>query len=96
MNITTLRGFAAFKDSLIGADGQPRVDLVLSCVDNYEARMTINEARSALNMRSSHSWTTVCLHNDPDPTLNDSSLLFKVSKCTVPNLAFARSIVINV
>ena len=46
MNITTLRGFAAFKDSLVGPDGRSsRVDLVLSCVDNYEARMTINEAR---------------------------------------------------
>lgn len=47
MNITTLRGFAAFKDSLVGPDGRSsRVDLVLSCVDNYEARMTINEARA--------------------------------------------------
>ncbi len=44
MNITTLRGYAAFKDSLVVADGRSsRVDLVLSCVDNYEARMTINE-----------------------------------------------------
>jgi molybdopterin/thiamine biosynthesis adenylyltransferase len=25
--------------------GQSRVDLILSCVDNYEARITINEVR---------------------------------------------------
>ncbi len=44
MNITTLRGFEAFRDSLTTSDGRSsRVDLVLSCVDNYEARMTINE-----------------------------------------------------
>ena len=44
MNITTLEGFQAFKDSICqpGTD-TPRVDLVLSCVDNYEARMTINQ-----------------------------------------------------
>ena len=48
MNIATLRGFEAFRDSLTGADGRSsRVDLVLSCVDNYEARMTINEARAS-------------------------------------------------
>lgn len=44
MNITTLRGFDSFKESLIDAGGSSRVDLVLSCVDNYEARMTINQA----------------------------------------------------
>ena len=44
MNITTLQGFESFKESLLGPEGQSRVDLVLSCVDNYEARMTINEA----------------------------------------------------
>lgn len=44
MNITTLQGFDAFKASLLGPDGAtPRVDLVLSCVDNYEARITINQ-----------------------------------------------------
>jgi ThiF family len=47
MNITTLEGFQAFKDSICqpGTD-TPRVDLVLSCVDNYEARMTINQVCS--------------------------------------------------
>lgn len=44
MNITTLEGFQAFKDSLCDpGTSTPRVDLVLSCVDNYEARMTINQ-----------------------------------------------------
>jgi ubiquitin-like modifier-activating enzyme 5 len=43
MNITTLQGFDAFKASLTDASGASRVDLVLSCVDNYEARMTINQ-----------------------------------------------------
>ena len=46
MNITTLDGFQAFQDSIVGSDGSPRVDLVLSCVDNYEARMTINQVCS--------------------------------------------------
>lgn len=44
MNITTLQGFDEFKASVCDAEGQSRVDLVLSCVDNYEARMTINQA----------------------------------------------------
>ncbi len=39
------QGFDAFKASLCDAAGAPRVALVLSCVDNYEARMTINQAR---------------------------------------------------
>ena len=56
MNITTVEGFDAFARSLReGEDGErtssgdekrgrSRVDLVLSCVDNYEARMCINQA----------------------------------------------------
>lgn len=43
MNITTIEGFEAFKSSICGKDGKSRVDMVLSCVDNYEARMTINQ-----------------------------------------------------
>lgn len=44
MNITTLVGFEDFKCSITDpTTGLSRVDLVLSCVDNYEARMTINE-----------------------------------------------------
>ncbi len=41
------QGFDAFKASLCDAAGASRVALVLSCVDNYEARMTINQARPA-------------------------------------------------
>lgn len=47
MNITTLQGFDAFKASLTDSSGASRVDLVLSCVDNYEARMTINQVHNA-------------------------------------------------
>lgn len=44
LNITSLKGFDSFKASLCHPGGsEPRVDLVLSCVDNYEARMTINQ-----------------------------------------------------
>ena len=43
MNITTLKGFDEFKASVCDNQGHSRVDLVLSCVDNYEARMTINQ-----------------------------------------------------
>lgn len=44
MNITTLEGYEAFKSSIVDPKtGESRVNLILSCVDNYEARMTINE-----------------------------------------------------
>ncbi|KAL3154136.1 hypothetical protein ABBQ32_013665 [Trebouxia sp. C0010 RCD-2024] len=43
MNITTVEGFEAFKSSISDPQGKSRVDMVLSCVDNYEARMTINQ-----------------------------------------------------
>lgn len=43
MNITTVQGFDAFKNSITDENDASRVDLVLSCVDNYEARMTINQ-----------------------------------------------------
>jgi ThiF family len=49
MNITTLEGFQAFKDSICQpGTATPRVDLVLSCVDNYEARMTINQVHGTV------------------------------------------------
>jgi len=46
MNITTVDGYDKFVESITkDGDGKTsRVDLVLSCVDNYEARMTINQA----------------------------------------------------
>lgn len=43
MNITTVEGFEAFKHSIEVPRGLRKVDLILSCVDNYEARMTINQ-----------------------------------------------------
>lgn len=51
-NITTVESFEKFLDQLrFGGvkDGEP-VDLVLSCVDNFEARMTINAACNELNL----------------------------------------------
>eukprot|EP01025_Chloroclados_australasicus_P044122 TRINITY_DN47579_c0_g1_i4.p1 TRINITY_DN47579_c0_g1~~TRINITY_DN47579_c0_g1_i4.p1 ORF type:complete len:470 (+),score=73.25 TRINITY_DN47579_c0_g1_i4:104-1513(+) len=50
MNITTMEGFTKFKDSICNEQGTTsRVDLVLSCVDNYEARLTINQVCLELN-----------------------------------------------
>ena len=49
MNITTVDGYNNFMKSLTNADGSSRVDLILSCVDNYEARMTINQAALELD-----------------------------------------------
>ncbi|KAF3498478.1 hypothetical protein DY000_02058205, partial [Brassica cretica] len=48
MNITTVQGFETFTSSLKNKSFCPTkegsgVDLVLSCVDNYEARMAVNE-----------------------------------------------------
>ncbi len=43
-----VEGFDRFKETLVSADGSSRVDLVLSCVDNYEARITINQVRPGL------------------------------------------------
>jgi ubiquitin-like modifier-activating enzyme 5 len=45
MNITTVDGFKRFADSLVDQHTKKsRVDLVFACVDNYEARMAINQA----------------------------------------------------
>ena len=45
-NVCTIENFNAFKDKIMtgGLLNQTRVDLVLSCVDNYAARMSINKA----------------------------------------------------
>lgn len=51
-NITTVDSFEKFLDAIrFGGvvNGEP-VDLVLSCVDNFEARMTINTACNELNL----------------------------------------------
>ncbi|XP_073099408.1 ubiquitin-like modifier-activating enzyme 5 isoform X2 [Elaeis guineensis] len=53
LNITTVKGFEIFTESL-KAQGSHKsgrstgVDLVLSCVDNYEARMAVNQACNEL------------------------------------------------
>ncbi|XVF49626.1 hypothetical protein PTKIN_Ptkin04bG0028600 [Pterospermum kingtungense] len=54
LNITTVQGFETFMASLknktfcLSKEGSG-VDLVLSCVDNYEARMVVNQACNELN-----------------------------------------------
>uniref|UniRef100_A0A0D9VG94 Ubiquitin-like modifier-activating enzyme 5 n=1 Tax=Leersia perrieri TaxID=77586 RepID=A0A0D9VG94_9ORYZ len=51
LNITTVKGFETFLGSLKArsSDGHNTgVDLVLSCVDNYEARMVVNQACNEL------------------------------------------------
>lgn len=51
-NITTVESFEKFLDAIRFGGiqvGEP-VDLVLSCVDNFEARMTINTACNELNL----------------------------------------------
>ncbi|KAH9769927.1 ubiquitin-like modifier-activating enzyme 5 [Citrus sinensis] len=54
LNITTVQGFETFMSSLRNKSFRPSkegsgVDLVLSCVDNYEARMAVNQACNELN-----------------------------------------------
>ena len=64
MNITTIDGFEAFKSNMCDSNGESRVDMVLSCVDNYEARMTINQAggsqQISMQCERVHLQTTVC------------------------------------
>ncbi|KAK8604644.1 hypothetical protein V6N13_099576 [Hibiscus sabdariffa] len=54
LNITTVQGFETFMSSLKNKTFRSSkegsgVDLVLSCVDNYEARMVVNQACNELN-----------------------------------------------
>lgn len=51
-NITTVESFEKFLDVIRtgGIDNESPVDLVLSCVDNFEARMAINTACNELNL----------------------------------------------
>ncbi|PKU79356.1 ubiquitin-like modifier-activating enzyme 5 [Dendrobium catenatum] len=58
LNITTVKGFEVFMESLrrqnpknsVRDDARSAgIDLVLSCVDNYEARMVVNQACNELN-----------------------------------------------
>ncbi|XP_038986911.1 ubiquitin-like modifier-activating enzyme 5 isoform X2 [Phoenix dactylifera] len=53
LNITTVKGFEIFTESLRAKGSQKSgrstgIDLVLSCVDNYEARMVVNQACNEL------------------------------------------------
>lgn len=51
-NITTVDSFETFIETIShgGLDGTSPVDLVLSCVDNFEARMAINKACNELGL----------------------------------------------
>lgn len=51
-NITTVESFDKYLTAIRsgGMDGSSPVDLVLSCVDNFEARMAINTACNELNI----------------------------------------------
>ncbi|XP_058088179.1 ubiquitin-like modifier-activating enzyme 5 isoform X2 [Magnolia sinica] len=54
LNITTVKGFETFMESLTCRNFRSSkkgsgVDLVLSCVDNYEARMVVNQACNELS-----------------------------------------------
>ncbi|KAK0425136.1 hypothetical protein QR680_009052 [Steinernema hermaphroditum] len=50
MNITTSENFDKFLDRIrCGGLSEGAVDLVLSCVDNFEARMAVNKACNELN-----------------------------------------------
>ncbi|VDO07829.1 unnamed protein product [Rodentolepis nana] len=48
-DITLVDNFDSFLSTLKGDTNSKSVDLVLSCVDNFEARMTINRACNELN-----------------------------------------------
>ncbi|WRX17505.1 THIF-type NAD/FAD binding fold - like 3 [Theobroma cacao] len=78
LNITTVQGFETFMSSLRNKTFCPSkegsgVDLVLSCVDNYEARMVVNQACNELNQTwmesgkqlSFHYFTSNRMHNIP-------------------------------
>jgi ubiquitin-like modifier-activating enzyme 5 len=51
MDITTTKNFEQLLDRIQhgGVDGKSKVDMVLSCVDNYAARTSINQACNELN-----------------------------------------------
>ncbi|KAJ7552381.1 hypothetical protein O6H91_06G053100 [Diphasiastrum complanatum] len=54
LNVSTVDGFEKFMEALskdfkgMQRESKSRVDLVLSCVDNYEARMVVNQACNEL------------------------------------------------
>ncbi|KAK6116964.1 hypothetical protein DH2020_049339 [Rehmannia glutinosa] len=65
LNITTIQGFETFMSSLKNKSFRPDkegigVDLVLSCVDNYEARMVVNQACNELSQTWMESEVGAC------------------------------------
>ncbi|XVF08701.1 hypothetical protein REPUB_Repub07fG0026100 [Reevesia pubescens] len=72
LNITTVQGFETFMSSLKNKTFRPSkegsgVDLVLSCVDNYEARMVVNQACNELFFK--HGWSLVVASGVDERTL---------------------------
>lgn len=75
INITTVSGFKDFRSSLTHPDtGKSRINLLLSCVDNYEARLHINrvcldlqqdwmESGVSEDAVSGDSLTQICMYN---------------------------------
>ncbi len=51
MNITTSEGYDHVTDRVLnGGKSNTQIDLVLSCVDNYSARMTVNSISNKNNV----------------------------------------------
>ena len=68
LNITTVQGFETFMSSLQNKTFRPSkggcgVDLVLSCVDNYEARMVVNQVTVTTRKGFSHFFWVVKFEN---------------------------------
>ena len=87
INITTVDGFNTFKSSLADqATGNSRVSLLLSCVDNYEARIHINRACLQLKQQWMESgvsedavsgtqiWSLACLRLFPSAVVSEWQL----------------------
>ncbi|KAJ1386190.1 Ubiquitin-activating enzyme [Sesbania bispinosa] len=73
LNITTVDGFETFMSSLKNKSFRPSkqgsgVDLVLSCVDNYEARMAVNQACNEL----SQTWLESGKHSSLEGVSEDA------------------------
>ncbi|KAJ4952922.1 hypothetical protein NE237_029754 [Protea cynaroides] len=82
VNITTIKGFETFMESLRNQNFRPingdsGVDLVLSCVDNYEARMVVNQACNALNQIWMESGSSKWHCLDSKLSKNDRGCCFK-------------------
>lgn len=52
LNITTQEGYEHLRDRIQNGGLNGSIDMVLSCVDNYSARMTVNAICNRLN----HIW----------------------------------------